>query len=65
MREQLIELESKVAYQERAIEQLNEVLTDQEQRVARLEKQLRAVAARLETAIPPGDTSPDPRRESF
>jgi uncharacterized coiled-coil protein SlyX len=51
------ELEIKIAYQERAIEQLNEALVEKEKRiasleeaVARIEKAMRILASRTTTA---------------
>ncbi|NHX33383.1 lysis protein, partial [Escherichia coli] len=49
--EQRLELlESKVAFQELAIEQLNQVITDQQMQMSRLQEHLRIVAERLKSS---------------
>ena len=40
MNEQIIEIEKKLAFQEDAIEQLNQVIVDQESRIKKLEREL-------------------------
>lgn len=49
--EQRLELlESKVAFQELAIEQLNQVITDQQMQLTRMQEHLRIVAERLKSS---------------
>jgi len=47
MEERIIELETKTAYQDRIIEELNEIVTAREKRIEKLEKRLDALARRL------------------
>ncbi|WP_353244026.1 SlyX family protein [Providencia sp.] len=49
--EQRLELlESKVAFQELAIEQLNQVITDQQMQLTRMQEHLRIVTERLKSS---------------
>ncbi len=49
--EQRLELlESKVAFQELTIEQLNQVITEQQMQLARMQEHLRIVAERLKSS---------------
>lgn len=43
----LVELETRIAYQEHTLQQLNDVVTEQQARVARLESSLSALHERL------------------
>ena len=56
--ERLVEVETKLAFQERTIAQLQEVLLDQQKQIDRLRLQLEKLRSRLDSA--PGD---DPRDE--
>lgn len=55
--EQLIDIQTRVAYQEDTLAQLNEVITRQDAELLHLKQQLRLLAARLEevTANPGQD----------
>ncbi len=45
--DRLIELETRVAYQEATLQQLNDIVTAQQQRIDRLERVCRELAARI------------------
>ncbi len=56
--ERIVELESKLAYQEQMLEELNEVLTDQQARLMRLEQLCRSLVQRMRAlgeAVPDGE----------
>ncbi len=52
MNERLTELEVRVAFQEKTIQDLNEVVTDQQRRIDRLTQELEAVKSRLAGLAP-------------
>jgi SlyX protein len=60
MDQRMIELETRVAYHERTIEQLNEALVDQERRIEKMEKKLETLATRLSDALSDDQTSRTP-----
>ncbi|HSW52332.1 MAG TPA: SlyX family protein [Sulfuricaulis sp.] len=52
MNERLTELEVRVAFQEKTIQDLNEVVTDQQRQLDRLAQELEAVKSRLAALAP-------------
>ena len=52
MNERLTELEVRVAFQEKTIQDLNEVVTDQQRQIDRLTQGLEAVKSRLAAPAP-------------
>ena len=65
MKERLTELEVRVAFQEKTIQDLNEVVTRQQREIDRLAKELEAVKSRLNglatsMVIPQEDEKPPP-----
>lgn len=60
MEDRIIELETKVAYQDRTIEALNEVVTRQQDQIDRLEERLRSLRARVQSAIAEPDIPDEP-----
>ena len=61
--DKIIDLESRIAYQEHTIGTLNEVLTDQQARIAALESRVDALLERvraLSEAPPGGDEGDEP-----
>lgn len=58
--ERLVELETRIAHQDEALMQLNDVITDQQARIMRLEKLCASFAERVKSigeALPQGDAS--------
>ena len=53
--ERIVELESKLAYQDQMLEELNDVLTDQQARLMQLEELCRSLAERVRAL---GEASP-------
>ena len=51
LQEQLIELQTRVAFQEDTLNQLNQVVAKQDQEILTLQQQLRLLAKRLEDAL--------------
>jgi SlyX protein len=51
IQEQLIDLQTRVAYQEDTLEQLNQVITQQDADIIQLKQQVRLLAQRLEDAV--------------
>ncbi|WP_039911950.1 SlyX family protein [Cellvibrio mixtus] len=49
--EQLIDLQTRVAYQEDTLEQLNQVITQQDADITQLKQQIRILAQRLEDSL--------------
>ncbi len=49
--EQLIDLQTRVAYQEDTLEQLNQVITQQDTEIVQLKQQIRILAQRLEDSL--------------
>lgn len=49
--EQLIDLQTRVAYQEDTLEQLNQVITQQDADINQLKQQIRILAQRLEDSL--------------
>jgi SlyX protein len=65
MNERLTELEVRVAFQEKTIQDLNEVVTQQQRQIDRLRQELEAVKSRLAAlapalVIPQEDEKPPP-----
>ena len=65
MNERLTELEVRVAFQEKTIQDLNEVVTDQQRQIDRLTQELEAIKSRLaglapSMVIPQEDEKPPP-----
>lgn len=65
MKERLTELEVRVAFQEKTLQDLNEVVTRQQREIDRLAKELEAVKSRLaglapSMVIPQEDEKPPP-----
>lgn len=64
MEERLIDLESRLAYQDQAISELNDVITNQQETIMKLERLCASLSARmaaLAEALPPqggGDETP-------
>ena len=61
----IAELESRLAFQDDTVEQLNTVVSDQDQRIARLETLLRRTREQVEMLLPlmhgaPGEEPPPP-----
>ena len=54
--ERIVELESKLAYQEQTLEELNEVVTDQQARLMQLEELCRSLVERVRSL---GEASSD------
>lgn len=52
MNERLTELEVRLAFQEKTIQDLNEVVTDQQRQIDRLAQELEAVKSRLAALAP-------------
>ncbi len=63
--EQLIDLQTRVAYQEDTLEQLNQVITQQDADIIQLKQQIRILAQRLEDSLRTqgqgGEQTPDDR----
>lgn len=62
MEERFIELETKIAFQENTIDALNEVVTNQQSQIERLEAEIKAIKeqlANLADALP-GGQMPEP-----
>lgn len=51
IQEQLIDLQTRVAYQEDTLEQLNLVITQQDAEIIQLKQQIRMLAQRLEDSL--------------
>ncbi|HEY8941102.1 MAG TPA: SlyX family protein [Cellvibrio sp.] len=51
LQEQLIDLQTRVAYQEDTLEQLNRVITQQDADIIQLKQQIRILAQRLEDSL--------------
>lgn len=51
LQEQLIDLQTRVAYQEDTLEQLNQVITQQDADITQLKQQIRILAQRLEDSL--------------
>ena len=49
--EQLIELQTRIVFQEDTLQQLNEVVTQQDQDIRQLQQQVKLLAKRLEDAL--------------
>jgi SlyX protein len=65
MNERLTELEVRVAFQDKTLQDLNEVVTRQQREIDRLAKELEAVKSQLSEltpsmVIPPEDEKPPP-----
>lgn len=58
MEERLIELETRLAFQENTMEELNEVVTRQQQQLDRLEEQLTRLVVRLRPLLAETDDLP-------
>jgi SlyX protein len=61
----IADLESRLAFQDDTIEALNKVVTEQDQRIARLEASLRRTREQVELLLPlmhaaPGEEAPPP-----
>ncbi len=51
IQDQLIDLQTRVAYQEDTLEQLNQVITQQDADIVQLKQQIRILAQRLEDSL--------------
>ena len=51
LQEQVIDLQTRVAYQEDTLEQLNQVITRQDADITQLKQQIRLLAQRLEDSL--------------
>lgn len=51
LQEQLIDLQTRVAYQEDTLEQLNQVITQQDADINQLKQQIRILVQRLEDSL--------------
>lgn len=63
--DRIAELESRLAFQDDTVDQLNRVVSDQDQRIARLETLLRRTREQVEMLLPlmhaqPGEEPPPP-----
>lgn len=61
----ITELESRLAFQDDTVDELNRVVSDQDQRIARLESLLRRTREQVEMLLPlmnaaPGEEAPPP-----
>jgi len=59
MEERLIELETKISYQDHIIGELNDVVTRQQQQIDRLEKEMRQVREHMKVDSSSGLARPD------
>lgn len=59
MEERLIELETKISYQEHIIGELNEVVTEQQRQIDRMEKELKRIQTHLKGISGSGLARPD------
>lgn len=59
MEERLIELETRLAFQDKTMEELNEVVTRQQQQLDQLEEQLSRLANRLRPLLAATDDLPE------
>ena len=57
--ERVIELEIRYAYQSRLLEELNQILTESNQRLDKLERENRGMREMLKSLVPTPDESPD------
>lgn len=65
LRVRIAELESRLAFQDDTVDQLNRVVVEQDQRIARLEAALRRTREQVEMLVPlmhqaPGEEPPPP-----
>lgn len=51
IQDQLIDLQTRVAYQEETLEQLNQVITQQDADIIQLKQQIRLLAQRMEDSL--------------
>lgn len=58
MEERLIELETRLAFQEKTLEELNEVVVHQQQQIDRLEEELSLLTTRLRPLFAVADEPP-------
>ncbi len=59
MKDRLIELETRISYQDHTIEELNEVVTRQQEQIDRLEKEMKQLRQHLEQGSSTGLARPD------
>ena len=59
LEQRIIELETRLSYQDHTIEQLNEVVTAQQRQIDHLEKGMRAIRSHLGTADATDTRRPD------
>ncbi len=57
--ERIVELEIRYAYQNRLLEEFNQILTESNQRLDKLERENRAMREMLKSIAPVLDESPD------
>ena len=50
--QRLIEMETKIAFLDNTIEELNEVITDQQRQIDVLENKMKSVLAKLQAVLP-------------
>ena len=53
MEERMIEIEKRVLFQDRTIEELNQVIIDQQKRIETLERELSLIKKQITTIDPP------------
>lgn len=59
MENRIIELETKISYQEHLLQELNEVVTSQQKQIDRLEKDLRRILEHLKASRSSGIARPE------
>jgi len=59
MEPRIIELETKVAYQEHAIQELNDVITSQQKQISELQENIKRILTHLKEITPPEIARPE------
>lgn len=60
MEEKIIALETKLAFQEHTVNELNDIITDQQAQIDRLREELEIVSLRLESVTESGSNPDEP-----